>query len=425
VAAPSSRLERQIGFLVGSRLGASTDWVLYDRSTRTPMNFTLDHAERALGADVQVVWVFGGYPELFTLTALERPIVVFSERYLELTAYFRALFMEGYSGEVRTEVARSQCLTLASELALLAGSPDLAVRLFLRAKLGTGIYVASEGIIKELETAPIDETYMIAWFFGLLHEVGHSAPEGSKPRGPLFTDEALEAEIQNQIEAFSDDLERDIRPLVEEVRGDNPSHQLSPTHLRSEIEADIFATGVLLQATLAIRAENGTTTAFDALGYIAEVYVYLNVITLVRRCRETVRWASEGQVRRSELAAQALEPLGIAVRLVLVRRYLSAPLALYFAGGDPAQANVDGWSEAIDKVMGGFSEETAQIEPGLGEAMELALWDTEPLEGLLVRAASEQRRNPVFNVEAGSLLKRGRALGLDSAAFAALAQLAS
>ena len=100
------------------------------------MNFALDAAERALDGDVQVVWVYGGVPELFTLTALKPPIVVFSARYLELTAYFRGLYMRDWQGEMRTELARRQFLTLASELALLEHKPDLAVRLFLRANSG-------------------------------------------------------------------------------------------------------------------------------------------------------------------------------------------------------------------------------------------------------------------------------------------------
>ena len=180
---------------------------------------------------------------------------------------------------------------------------------------------------------------MVAWFFGLLHRARALGTQRSKPHGSLLSDESLEAEIQNQLEAFSDALEADLHSLLEEVRTDDSDHPLSPAHLRNEVESDIFATGVGLEATLAILQEIRRKEPFDPQVYIAEVYVYLNIITLVQRCRATVRWATpDGHPERSDVASHLLEPIAIAARLALVRRYLSTAIALYYAGGDPARS---------------------------------------------------------------------------------------
>jgi hypothetical protein len=424
VARPASRLERQIDFLVSRRLGDSAEWVLYDRTPPpSPMSFTLDQAERELGSQVQVVWVWGGYPELFTLRALECPIVVYSSRFLELTAFFRSLFVDGFWGDLREEVARSLCLTVAADLALLSGEPDRAVGLFLQSKLGTGIHVELASVQK-LEQMPIDETYMVVWFYGLLHELGHSAPETSKPTGVLLSSEALEGEIQSQLEVFSAESGRDLRGVLEEARAGDSDHPLSADHLRGEIEADIFAAGVLATAALAIRLADATLEPFDPDAFIAEVFVYLNVITLVQRCRSAVTVASAGHATRSGRASVALEPVGTAVRVALLRRYLPYPLALASSGGEPA-AHIDGWRDAVDRKFGGFDEEIGLINSGLLAALVVILSDPEPLDQLLAAAASEHGENPVFKDEAGSLAARGRALGLDSEAFATLERLAS
>ena len=126
------------------------------------------------------------------------------------------------------------------------------------------------------------------------------------------------------------------------------------------------------------------------------MYVYLNIITLVQRCRATVRWATpDGQPERSDVASHLLEPIAIGARLALVRRYLSTAIALYYARGDPAKADTDGWSDLIDTVMGSFDTETSEIDSGIGAAMRVILWDTEPLDSLLAAvAASELGRIP-------------------------------
>jgi hypothetical protein len=75
--------------------------------------------------------------------------------------------------------------------------------------------------------------------------------------------------------------------------------------------------------------------------------------------------------------------------------------------------------------MGSFETETSEIDSGIGAAMRVILWDTEPLDSLLALAASELGSNPVFKLEARPLVARGHSLGVQSDAFAAFAALAS
>jgi hypothetical protein len=73
-------------------LGKTANFWLYDRDNRTPMNFVLDEVERQIGPRFSVYWVDDGPPEVFTLPNLSPSPVVFSTRYLSLTAFIRHLF---------------------------------------------------------------------------------------------------------------------------------------------------------------------------------------------------------------------------------------------------------------------------------------------------------------------------------------------
>src|ERR1700688_4339216 len=74
-------------------LGKAARFSRYNRTIRTPMNLVLDEVERQIGPCFSVYWVDAGPPEVFCLPGFSPSPVVFSRRYLLLSAFVRHLFV--------------------------------------------------------------------------------------------------------------------------------------------------------------------------------------------------------------------------------------------------------------------------------------------------------------------------------------------
>lgn len=233
------RLYRLISGLLAKEVGSGARWRIYDRSLRTPMNSVLDAAAQHLEEDFIVVWVDGGYPEVFTLTGLPIPVTVFSTRYLELSSFVRALFVDDVmSASLRTELVERAVLKVVAELSLRRGNADAAVRCFARSIIGKRIWVPDTGLLTDLEITTVSEAYVASWFFGLVHELGHSAPVPFED-GLLGAAE-LEQNVRLGIESFDFANELDIDEQMAIIRRDR-QHPLRPEHLRGEVAADLFS----------------------------------------------------------------------------------------------------------------------------------------------------------------------------------------
>src|SRR5262247_356829 len=97
---------------IRAELGKGVTFLKYGRTDRTPMNFVLDEAERQLGAKFVVYWTDDGPPALFSLPGLSPSPVVFSRRFLSLTAFARKLFVDDTLESVRQELAEQTALKL-------------------------------------------------------------------------------------------------------------------------------------------------------------------------------------------------------------------------------------------------------------------------------------------------------------------------
>jgi hypothetical protein len=420
-----SRLERTITLLVRSQLGENAHWQLHERSAGGPMSFVLDEAAKRLGSEVVVVWVDGGYPQLSTFTGLKVPVVLYSTRYVELTAYLRGLLVEEWLADRRVEQAKRAFLTVLSEFALLARNPELAVRLFLRSKLGTAITRTYRDILPDLELIPISERYMAAWFFGLAHEFGHSdTPSLELTETGLLSAEALEGMLRAKLGEFDFATEVDLVEVLERIRAGAPGHPLGVEHLRGEAVADLFAAGVIFDATgAALRALVDPTQPVHPGHYVAEVYFYLNVIAALQRSKGAVRAASMRELT-NEMERVLLEPAAVAVRLELLKTYLVFALAAHHSDNEvPANEEISEWLKLVEEVMASFSPAVSELDSGLGKAMEVAFWDREPLEHLLAQTATEHD-DPLFKLDVRAFCELAPA-GVEHESLAALAALAT
>lgn len=367
--------ERLIEEALRSELGKTARFWYYGREHRTPMTFVLDEVERQIGSRFAVYWVDDGPPEIFCLPGFSPSPVVFSTRYLSLTAFIRHLFVDGFLREVLAEVSERATLKLIAEMALRYGDPDLAVLAFVKSVTGKGIFLDDSDQVTALELAPIGEAYMATWFYGLVHELGHLHPEQGRsyPEEHLFSDAEILREIRQALDHFKpypDALKEEA--MVRARQPGSPS-VLGVERVRSEGLADMFAASLLLRTTLDIMKEGGGEP-FAIVRYLHEMVVFLNVLALIDRCRRVAHLASSTVADREAQIEAALHPVAVTVRGSMLRKYLAMAVAAYITGEEPTGESIERAQRALDEVNEHYAERIVAVEKGTAQAMEFALF---------------------------------------------------
>jgi hypothetical protein len=166
--------ETRLARIVRRRVAAGAGVGFYDRIHRTPMTETLAVVEELLGGPLAVFWVDGGLPGMFSLPALDPPVVVFGSRHLEIVGTLHGMLRDSttYADTYMEGMASRFSLRVIAELMLQHGDVPAACHLMIEAVLDDGL-VRLPMTIDDLEMSAIDERYMAVWFYGLLHECGH------------------------------------------------------------------------------------------------------------------------------------------------------------------------------------------------------------------------------------------------------------
>ena len=252
--------------VVEAQLGRHRGWEFYDRRQPTYLNLVLAHAEHRAGRTVNLVWVEGGFPEVFTLQGGGVSVPVFSTRYVEMSGVLRKILsIDHFDATLRREHAEYATLRLIGEMALRLGQADLAARCLALSALDRQIWVPDLGY-NDYELPPYDEGYAAHWYFAVLHEIGHAIPS---PSAGIVADGFMRAVVE-----------------VEGLDPDRVHRSLRPAELRTEIVADMFAATMLLETTTMIMQDAGGD--FDPLAFIGECLLTAAVVEIVERCRRFV-----------------------------------------------------------------------------------------------------------------------------------------
>jgi hypothetical protein len=408
---PDPRLVRRLSTILPSQLGAESRWRILERDIRTPMNFTLDEATRQLGRDdFVVVWVDGGLPELFALTGLRKPVVVFATRYLDLSAYVRKLFDEGVLADFRRELAERAALKIVAELLLRNGQGDLAATFFIRSALGKRIFIPDADWLEQLEVEPIGEAYMAVWFYGLLHELGHLQPPIDHATGP-FSEAAIDEAVRRALRSFEWQEDIDLGQVLAEAARD-PSHPISARHLKDEVAADVFASAVLLQATVSIM--RGVERDFDPVRFIREAGMFLVVVSFIERCSSAAALVGKGE-SRGALLRHLVHPAGYVVRGQATQWYLASAMATFGQPeSDPEPERVNAWFEVIDEVTEAVEPAVSQMDSGFADALRFALGPVPPTKGDLGRFAEQIHESAPLQLETTRFTATADTLGTSS-----------
>lgn len=359
---------------LAATLGKTAEYWQYDRENRTPMNFVLDAAAAQMSSPFSVVWVDGGHPEIFCLRGFSPSQVVYSTRYLSVSAFVRHLFLGVYQDETLVETAERTALKVIAEMALRHGDPDFAVLAFVKSITGKGIWTSDEDQIMALEHEPIGEAYMATWFFGLLHELGHfDQADGEKlPETHPFSDQGILAAIADELErfrAFPDWVKSEALERAKEPRS---TSVLAIEHLRAEGLADIFAASVLFKATFDIMQMSGNKQ-FQVLRFVQELIISYNIIAVIDRCRRMASIASTTTVAPEAAYEVGFHPVAMGVRGRMQRQYLDLAVTNYmYTDASPEQArDVVG---AINEISLGLADGVGKVDTGISRAMQFSLF---------------------------------------------------
>lgn len=368
--------------IIRDQCGKGAKFQIYNRSFKSPMKFVLDLAEEASASKFMVYWVEGGLPENFCLLDFEEKPVVFNTRFLEMTGLIRSILTEDrISEDMTVELSERLCLKIMAEFSLRDGVPDIAAFLMQKSIQGQTLFLSEKNLLMQIEAEPLSERYMVFWFFGLLHELGHFSPEMSEaarlPEDHPLSDQAIATLVNSALELFPypDDLKKQAMDWVYSPGSDNI---LAAQHLREEALADMFATRVLFFATEAVLQRSNIE--FDLVQFIYELGLFLNVIAVINRCKKVARTARPEDMNRNAAMATAFHPVAIAVRLNLLRDFL----ALFFAttlssrrSETLTQSKIDEWSKHITELLNQLKPSLDLMEKGLAKAMRYVFFPNE------------------------------------------------
>jgi hypothetical protein len=219
----------------------------------------------------------------------------------------------------------------------------------------------------------------------------------------------------NYFSNYTEELKREAREKAKQ-----PGSTLSIEHLRSEAQSDIFATSVLLVATINIMREAGERFRLEQL--IVEVIIFINIIVLFQRCKDMAKIVSHPISDYDARLEVAFAPLSFYVRLSIVTRYRE--WAIYPQAVDIKRLSQedlirtrDQNRNLIDQIMGTFADILNDVEVGLARAMRFALFPTEREQDLLSKFAVELS-DPVSRVlaetEAKAFCELAESLGVIS-----------
>jgi len=300
--------------LVRSQIGTNVRFIQHDRTRpdgRLSDDFNralacvLSHAEHRLARTVEVFWVLDGEPQHFCLATANELIVVFSFRFVELSA---AILMVGLNAHTAPEgpapYATQICLAQLSEIALFDGNHDLSVNLFLRSLAGNEslVYQPTWEELQSPEGASL-EHFVTLWFAGLAHELGHFWTRPSNEWLSYGTQLAGQILVDHNEDAL------DLIGDVENLQLTAPA--LKPIHIAEELKADTFAIEVLASASKEFM-KTGPRQA-DSRLMATELGLSLVCIALAHRARKMLQF----EVSRTEadFISFLVEPSIVNIRL--------------------------------------------------------------------------------------------------------------
>jgi len=234
---------------------------------------------------------------------------VVSDRAIEYSSRIQDVLLGDAPADRLARISKHTFFTIASEEALQQGQTEIAVKALAMSVVDPGLkntHIYQSAIPHQ---APSRLRVLAMWCFGLLHELGHLAPD--RDYGHLTTDDAIlgflgwaSREWFLESGAIGDASER--------ARRSPESSVIGLEHLRSEVRADLFAIEALLEAATAMM--NELREPFDWKDFIREAHAAQQAVVVFDRIRRAVALGASPAPTHDDAIEMMLQPISIAVR---------------------------------------------------------------------------------------------------------------
>jgi hypothetical protein len=366
------------------------------------------NAEEQIGEPVAVFQVDKGFPEYFSLPALNPAVVTFSTRYLELIADLRGILggsvSQGFIGIVSERVM----MRIIAELSLRHGDPAHACYLFVKS-LGNGlISVAPTPDIMDLVPERADERFMTVWFQAMLHELGHIHSEKSSLRIFPIIPPGLDELVEAVVKAIKGRKEaRKALRLIRSTRG----HSLDRQVLLRELDADRFSVQALFASMVEVLAAERRPQEFSSSRLAMEILDMFAVHNFMNGCARLARECTDFSFTEDPWRRFALQ-----VRLNVLRDLLNRLIVIHWKDTlDPAEivAKLDEFADWFngDLHMARINAlDNAQVKVSK-ECLLPATQDLGTMNWLAMRMAEIPEISP--RVEIGRFCVLAKSLGIE------------
>lgn len=295
--------------LLRSEVGGQARFTTVMGDMPSTFGTAIEAAEIESGTARRVVWVSNGPHTTFSLAEPKPGTAVVSQRAVDNAQRLHQILLATSDvGEVGATAALRVFLTIATEQALLDGHVDLATRLLavmpvdVEPPTPPNNAAVGRGPVASGPQALVSET------FGLLHELGHLAPDWSA--GHL----ADRAQVLGHLKWAATKWMRPdlfLGDPIERALASEQSSVLGLAQLRSEVHADLFATACLYRA-VPLASIQGAPIAWAE--FIRETHTAQQVIVAFDRIKRAVSLGAQLNPRYDDGVEMAFHPLTLSVR---------------------------------------------------------------------------------------------------------------
>jgi hypothetical protein len=299
---------------------------------KTPMGVFIHEAEKYLSIKPEVFCIDEGVPGHYIVNNISVPVVVFHSRYLELCGHLRRLYVDDSLENLRPQLTQQLVLKFIAQLLLQHGCIDQALQTFSKSRQGSDIYFREPNLLQDLELMPIDERYMVLWFHGLGHELGHLP--GNRLLESLESFDCLALDkIQTLIETIIDyqypqsDDQRQLKEIIfRSQQLKTPFSYSDPRVIRNEAIADICSFLILCDATRAV-FKTSKRSAVDPVNLFFQVSLAMALLIIIEKCKKFADWFKSGTTKESEQQNLVLGNISLHVRNNILIQFLKEEIS--------------------------------------------------------------------------------------------------
>jgi len=292
--------------------------------------------------------------EMFCLKLAEASVVFFNKPYLDEIANFRRLTTYVFDGDDLYLMAmRLFCRTVGINV-LKTGEAEAATAIFSKGLVGPRPKPDLGIPLKEVFRPALDiadEGHVVSRFYGLAHEVGHSAAKAaelSELVEDILPDSLIERYLTKCIQSLPEgSLVAAAAPSL--IFGPDRMEICNPDHIREEAAADIFALDTLLETSLII-SEKQNKVDWDPARFAAEFIRMTSVVYNMEICRHLAAPLQAKNFGERENLTLALQNIFFFIRRAAVKEYLAILVPTFFNETEPPEDQVFEWVGILDKI---------------------------------------------------------------------------